>query len=148
MNGMGDGICDGGRRTRRVRLLATTAAQQQEKHQHGKNCEDVCSLPASRSAGLHAIPLRRRKMSPQPCAIEWQDSIRSHHLRAAPFAFCCCACSAEVSATAEFKLNTCVLLKRLQFRFHTRNPKKIGCGHAIARQMGVKDSELKNFLLA
>jgi hypothetical protein len=29
--------------------------------------------------------LRRRKMSPQPCAIEWQDSIRSHHLRAAPF---------------------------------------------------------------
>ena len=87
-------------------------------------------------------------MSPQPCAIEWQDSIRSHHLRAAPFAFCGCACSAERSATAELNLNTRVLLKRLQFTFHSRNTKKTGCGHATARQMGVKDSELKNFLLA
>jgi hypothetical protein len=87
-------------------------------------------------------------MSPQPCAIEGQDSIRSHHLRAVPLIFYCCACSADVSATAEFRFNTWVLLKRLQFTFHSRNPKKTGCGYAIARQMGVKVSELKNFLLA
>jgi hypothetical protein len=110
MNGMGDGgrRTRRGRSTRRVRLLATTATQQQEQQQDGKNCEEVCGLPATRSTGLHAIPLRRRKMSPQPCAIEWQDSIRSHHLRAAPFAFCGCACLAERSGTAEFNLNTWV----------------------------------------
>jgi hypothetical protein len=46
------------------------------------------------------------------------------------------------------QINTWVLLKRLQFMFHSRNPKKPGCGHAFARQLRVKDSELKNFLLA
>ena len=63
-------------------------------------------------------------MSPQPCAIERQDSIRSHHLRAVPIAFYCCACSAESSATAESVLNAWVLMKRLQFTFHSYNPKK------------------------
>ena len=41
-------------------------------------------------------------------------------LRAVQLTFCGCACSAERSATAEFRLNPWVLLKRVQFAFHSR----------------------------
>jgi hypothetical protein len=52
------------------------------------------------------------------------------------------------SATAEFKFNSSLLLKMFAVQVPFPQSEKIGCAHAIARRMGVKGSELKNFLPA